>query len=88
MINQGLATENEEGNLAIMRGSRVALKVGKEYGVVEVCKAAVKKKKNMQITINFSFEIKITSCLIPIKSQFLQYWGVTKISLLQNISKG
>ena len=41
MINQGLVTENEEGNLAIMRGSRVALKVGKEYGVVEVCKAGL-----------------------------------------------
>ena len=43
MINVGLITENEEGNLAIVRGSRVALKVGKDYGVVEVCQAAVKK---------------------------------------------
>ena len=43
VINVGLITENEEGNLAIVRGSRVALKVGKDYGVVEVCQAAVKK---------------------------------------------
>ena len=43
VINVGLVTENEEGNLAIVRGSRVALKVGKDYGVVEVCQAAVKK---------------------------------------------
>ena len=63
MINVGLVTENEEGNLAIVRGSRVALKVGKDYGVVEVCQAAV--KKNMQITINFSVERKITSCFYP-----------------------
>ena len=43
VINVGLITENEEGNLAIVRGSRVALNVAKDYGVVEVCKAAVKK---------------------------------------------
>ena len=44
MINIGLITENEEGNLAIVRGSKVALKVGKDYGVVEVCQVAVKKR--------------------------------------------
>ena len=43
LINVGLITGNEEGNLAIVRGSRVALKVGKDYGVVEVCQAAVKR---------------------------------------------
>ena len=60
VINVGLVTENEEGNLAIVRGSRVALKVGKDYG------------KIMR---------KITSCFILIKSWFLKYRGVTKISL-------
>ena len=83
VINVGVITENEEGNLAIVRGSRVALKVGKDYGVVEVCQAAI----NMQITINFSVERKITSCFILIKSWFLKYRGVTKISLQRNISK-
>lgn len=37
VINVGLIIENEEGNLVIVRGSRVVLKVGKDYGVVEVC---------------------------------------------------
>ena len=44
VINVGLITGNEEGNFAIVRGSRVALKVGKDYGVVEVCQAAVKRR--------------------------------------------
>lgn len=44
VINVGLITENKEGNLAIIRGSKVALKVGKDFGAVEVCQAAVKKR--------------------------------------------
>jgi len=80
VINVGLITENEEGNLAIVRGSRVALKVGKDYGVVEVCKAAVKKHADHD-QFFCGPQRKITSCFILIKSQFSKYRGVMKISL-------
>ena len=43
VINVGLIRENEEGKLAVVRGSKVALKVGKDFGAVEVLRAAVKK---------------------------------------------
>ena len=36
-------SEDEEGKLAIVRGSKVTLRVGKDFGVREVCEAAVKK---------------------------------------------
>ena len=43
VIHVGLISENEEGKLAIARGSKVALRVGKDFGAREVCEAAVKK---------------------------------------------
>ena len=43
VIHVGLISENEEGKLAIVRGSKVALRVGKDFGAPEVCEAAVKK---------------------------------------------
>ena len=43
VINVGIIRENEEGKLAVVRGSKVALKVGKDFGGVEVLRAAVKK---------------------------------------------
>ena len=43
VIHVGLISEDEEGKLAIVRGNKVALRVGKDFGVREVCEAAVKK---------------------------------------------
>ena len=42
-INVGIIRENEKGKLAVVRGSKVALKVGKDFGAVEVLRAAIKK---------------------------------------------
>ena len=43
VIHVGLIGEDEEGKLSIVRRSKVALRVGKDFGVREVCEAAVKK---------------------------------------------
>ena len=39
----GLISANEEGKLTIVRGSKVALMVGKDFRAREVCEAAVEK---------------------------------------------
>lgn len=43
VINIVIIHENEEGKLAVVRGSKVALKVQKDFGAVEVLPAAIKK---------------------------------------------
>ena len=41
VIHVGFISENVEGMLAIARGGKVVLRVGKDFGACEVCKAAV-----------------------------------------------
>ena len=41
VIHVGFISENVEGMLAIARGGKVVLRVGKDFGAFEVCKAAV-----------------------------------------------
>ena len=41
VIHVGFISENVEGILAIARGGKVVLRVGKDFGAFEVCKAAV-----------------------------------------------
>ena len=43
MINVGIVSENEEGILAVKRGSKLALKVGKDFGSEQVLVIAIKK---------------------------------------------
>ena len=43
VINVGIVSENEEGILAVKRGSKLALKVGKDFGSEQVLVIAIKK---------------------------------------------
>ena len=47
VIHVGLISENEEGKLAMVRGSKVALRVVRDFGAQEVCEAAVKKHSDL-----------------------------------------
>ena len=64
MINVGIVSENEEGILAVKRGSKLALKVGKDFGSEQVLVIAIKITLTM---ISFSVEMSSTYYFIQIR---------------------
>ena len=71
VINVGLIRENEEGQLAKVRGSKVTLKVGKDFEAVEVCRLPL--KSTLIITI-FSVGVRPTFPYIHIQ-RFIPFMG-------------